>query len=117
MKAAILRGIQVMLHTQVQTGTDPFNRPIYQEAETVVDNVLVTPATETEITDTLNITGRKAVYTLGIPKGNTNDWTDKKVSFFGQTFRTIGSPVEGIEEMIPLDWNKKVRCEVLNGES
>ena len=116
MKAAVIKGITVTLHERMQTGTDGFNRPIYEETAVDVGNVLVAPAAEDEIEDMLNLTGRKAVYTLGIPKGDTHDWTDKKVSFFGQDFKTIGSPVEGIEAMVPLEWNKKVRCEIINGQ-
>ena len=77
--------------------------------------LLVAPSTEQELLETTNLTGRKAVYTLGIPKGDTHDWVDKKVSFFGQNFRTIGQPIEGIDAMIPLQWNKKVRCEIYDG--
>lgn len=107
----ILKGITVKLYEQEQTGTDPFNRPIYKETPTDVKNVLVGQPEETEVLDTLNLTGRKAVYVLGIPKGDTHDWEDKKVEFWGLTFRTIGMPVQGIEEMVPLSWNKKVKVE------
>ena len=50
-------------------------------------------------------------YTLGIPKGDQNEWKDREVRFFGRKWRTIGFPLEGIEAMIPLDWNKKVMVE------
>ena len=40
-----------------------------------------------------------------------HDWTDTKVEFFGKTWKTVGEPVEGIEENIPLRWNKKVVVE------
>lgn len=115
-KASILHGIPVTLFEKTQEGVDPFNRPIYTETPVEVENILVSPATEEEILDTQNLTGRKAIYTLGIPKEDTHDWTNVRVSFFGQEYRTIGSPVQGIESMIPLEWNKKVRCEVINGE-
>ena len=62
-----------------------------------------------EITTELQLTGRRLAYTLAIPKGDTHDWTDAKVEFFGQTFRTCGGVVQGIESMIPLRWNKKVQ--------
>lgn len=52
-------------------------------------------------------------YTLGIPKGDTHDWTDKKVFFFGRFFRTIGLPEQGIEENIPLCWNKKITASLM----
>lgn len=113
--AAWLKGITVTLYTKTQTGMDDFHRPIYTETAVDVDNVLVAPASEQEILDTLELTGRRVVYTLGLPKGEANNWTDKKVRFFGQDFRTIGAPVEGIEAMIPLEWNRKVRCERIDG--
>ena len=109
--AAMIQGITIKLYEQMATGRDAFNRIIVDETPVEVGNVLVAPATETEVLDSINLTGRKAIYILGIPKGDTHDWTDKKVAFFGQTFRTIGKPVEGIESMIPLQWNKKVRVE------
>lgn len=111
----MIKGITIILCEQIENGVDGFNRPTYTETEVEVYNVLVGQPTETEILDTLNLTGRKAVYTLGIPKGDTHDWTDKKVKFFGQTFKTIGMAVEGIENMMPLSWNKKVRVEIING--
>jgi hypothetical protein len=38
-------------------------------------------------------------------------WTDRKVEFFGETFRAIGAPTQGIDALIPLAWNKKIRVE------
>lgn len=57
-------------------------------------------------------------YMLAIPKGDTHEWQDKRVDFFNMSFRTIGYPIQGIEENIPLDWNKKIKAELLktNGE-
>ncbi len=107
----MIKGISVTLYERTQTGTDAFNRPIYEETETVVENVLVAPAQEQEVLDTLNLTGRKAVYTLGIPKGDTHNWEDRDVEFFGERWHTIGMPLSGIEDMIPLSWNMKVRVE------
>lgn len=107
----MLKGITVTLMEKQQTGTDGFNRPVYEETTEIIDNVLVAPSSEQEVLDSLNLTGRKAVYTLGIPKGDTHDWTDKDVVFFGVTWHTIGMPVQGIDAMIPLDWNRKVQVE------
>ena len=114
-KAVHLKGITVTLHTEAESGKDELNRTIYTPSEVEVENVLVGSPSEQEITDVLNLTGRKCIYVLGIPKGDTNDWTDKEVTFFGETFRTIGSPVQGIDAMIPMEWNRKVRCEKING--
>lgn len=106
-----IKGITVTLYEQAQTGMDAFNRPIITETAVDVENVLVSPASTSETLDTVNLTGKKAVYTLGIPKGDSHDWKDKKVEFFGETFRTFGEPLRGIEEMIPLEWNTKIQVE------
>jgi len=89
-------------------GTDPLGMPVYAETTENVENVLVASPTTQELIDMNNLYGKKAVYTLGIPKGDTHDWEDVRVSFFGQDFKTFGLPIEGIEDLVPLDWNKKV---------
>lgn len=108
---SLIKGITVTLYEQTETGVDEFNRETFVENPVLVDNVLIgEPATQ-DIINEINMSGKKLAYTLAIPKGDTHDWTDKKVSFFGSMFRTIGEPMQGIEENIPLDWNKKVKVE------
>ena len=107
----IIHGITVQLKQKTQTGTDPFGRPIYEEQIINVDNVLVGEPSSDDIVNDLSLYGKKLAYTLAIPKGDTNIWEDTEVSFFGQNFRTYGYVTEGIESMIPLDWNKKVKVE------
>lgn len=109
--ASRLRGISVVLYVKNQTSTDEFNRPVYEETAVSVKNVLIGEPSTQDIIDTLNLTGKKLAYTLAIPKGDTHDWTDRDVGFWGERFRTIGTPTEGIEDMIPLDWNRKVKVE------
>ena len=108
---AKIKGITVTLINKVETGKDPFGKPIYEDAEILVDNVLVSPTSSDDIVNQLNLTGKKAVYTLAIPKGDTNVWEDKEVRFFGERWRVFGFATQGIEELIPLDWNKKVMVE------
>lgn len=107
----MLKGITVTLINKTQTGTDPFGAPIVTDMETYVDNVLVAPASSDDIVNNLSLTGRKAVYQLAIPKGDTHNWENAEVVFFGQRWRTFGIPLEGIGELIPLSWNKKVMVE------
>jgi hypothetical protein len=110
--AAIIKGITVELLVRTESGVDDFNAAIYTETAEEVENVLVAPLTDEERASETNLTGRRAVYQLGIPKGDRHEWTaGTKVRFFGQTWRIIGEPVMGIEAMIPLDWNMKVKVE------
>lgn len=109
----MLRGITVVLYEETQIGVDAFNRPIVTENAVNVGNVLVAPMSDDDIINELNLSGRKAIYQLGIPKGDEHDWENKKVSFFGETFRVIGKPTVGIDEMIPLVWNKKAKVEII----
>lgn len=98
-----------------QTGSDPFGVPIYEETETPVENVLIAPTTSDDIIDDTDLDGRRAAYTLAIPKGDTHEWANQKVKFFGETWQVFGTPLKGIESNIPLDWNKKVTVEKYEG--
>ena len=109
-----MKGITVTLHSKTESGVDAFNRPTYSVTDVSVADVLVAPASSQEQAETLNLTGKRVVYTLAIPKGDTNIWENAKVSFFGETWEVISFVTEGIEENIPLRWNKQVqvaRCE------
>lgn len=107
----MLHGITVQLELKTETGRDGFNRPIYISEYENVENVLVGKPSEQDVTETLNLTGRKITYVLGIPKGDTHDWEDRNVTFWGQKFRTVGIPETGIQELIPMEWGTNVRVE------
>ena len=106
-----LKGITVILYEETLTGYDRIGAPIFEETPVEVENVLVAPTSSDEMVTDLSLYGKRSVYTLGIPKGDEHDWRNKKVEFFGQTFQTFDMPVKGIDELIPLDWNIKVKVE------
>lgn len=108
---ARIKGITVTLISNKKVGTDPFDNPIYEDVEIEVDNVLVSPTSTDDVVNTKDLTGRTAIYTLAIPKGDTNTWENQEVRFFGERWRVFGIPLQGIENLIPLDWNKKVMVE------
>ena len=107
----IIKGITVTLIQKKEVGRDPFNKPIYKDIPIEVDNVLVSPVSTEDIVNINELTGKKTVYTLAIPKGDENDWEDAEVIFFGQRWKTFGFVTQGIEHLIPGDWNKKVMVE------
>lgn len=107
----MLKGITVILVDETEESEDPFGQPVTVKEEIAVDNVLIAPASTDDVTAEMSLTGKKIVYELAIPKGDSHTWTNRQVKFFGQTWRTVGILQEGIESLIPLDWNKKVMVE------
>jgi hypothetical protein len=104
----VIKGIPVILCKKEEIGHDPFGNPIFKEVEVVVDDVLVAPSTSDDIVASNDLVVKKAVYTLAIPKGDTNNWENQRVMFFGEYWNVFGFTLQGIEENIPGRWNKKV---------
>ena len=106
-----IRGITVILYEKTEVGKDEFNRSVYEEKQVAVENVLVAPASSTDIAESMDLYGKKVVYNMAIPKSDKHNWEDTVVEFFGEKWRTFGFQVEGIEDMIPLYWNKTIKVE------
>lgn len=109
-------GTTMTLYEQTQTGTDAFGAPIYTETAETVENVLIGEPTSDDIITSTSLYGKQIRCMLGIPKGDTHDWQDKKVEWtdaYGNThtLKTFGFPITGIEANIPTPWHMKVRCE------
>ena len=107
----MIRGIDVILYRKQQNGEDAFGAPVFNEVSETVHNVLIGEPTTEELVNELQLYGKRLAYTLALPKGDAHDWHDVTVEFFGQRFRTYGDVTEGIEAMIPLRWNRKVKVE------
>lgn len=106
-----MTGESIILYNVTQVGTDAFGRPIYEETAETVDNVLIGEPSSEDIINELNLSGKRLAYTLAIPKGDEHEWRDRTVEFWGEKFRTFGRPTQGVEHLIPLAWNKKVKVE------
>ena len=102
-----MKGITVTLINEVEIGEDRLGNPVYEDVETEVENVLVAPASVDDITSSIQLHGKQAVYTIAIPKGDAHVWQDQRVRFFNETWRVFGFPQTGIDALIPLDWNTK----------
>lgn len=107
----MIKGETVILYEKTQIGTDPFNKPVFDEVETPVNNVIVGSPTYEALVSELNLTGKRLVFTLGIPKGDTHDWKDAKVKIRNQMFRTYGYPMTQTEANVPGAWNTQVKVE------
>lgn len=93
----LIKGIDILLYSG--------------DSSEIVKNVLVGNALTSEISDLTENSGQMQTFTLAIPKGDTHEWTNRIVEFFGQKFRTVGVPMQGIEENIPLCWHKQVNVQ------
>lgn len=106
-----MTGIDVTLYERTKTGTDEFNHPVYEETETTVSNVIVAPASATDVIATTQLYGKQAVYQLHIPKGDTHSWENNRVTFCigGVDFdgEVFGFTNAYIEDLVPLEWNKQ----------
>lgn len=98
--ASLIHGIDILLYSG-------------STAE-VISNVLVGQPQTSGTADMSGDRGALRSYTLAIPKGDTHDWVDRIVEFFGRKFRTVGYPLMGIEALMPLDWHKQVNVQQLD---
>lgn len=106
-----MKGMTLQLALKTVIGYDNLGAPIETEELVDVDDVLIGQPTTDDITNSIQLYGKKIEYVLGIPKGDTHNWTDAEVIIWGQRFRTIGYPQTGIQENIPLRWGQNVRVE------
>ena len=106
-----MKGTTIQLVVKTQSGTDPFGAPIYTEELVDVPDVLVGSPTTDDITDSLNLYGKKIEYMIGIPKGDAHNWVDTEVVIWGNRYRTFGYPTTGEQANIPLRWGQNVRVE------
>jgi hypothetical protein len=109
----LIKGITVTLYERTQTGADAFGVPTYTETPVDVSGVLVAPTTDDAIVTDLQLYGKKSIYELYIPKGDNHNWTDVRVEFCGQMFRTFGANQKWIDANVPLKWNRRVKVERL----
>ena len=111
-----MKGMTVNLFEVKEIGTDPFGAPIYKETPVEVADVLIGEPTTDDVDTSTALYSKKIAFMLGIPKGDTHDWVDKKVSWVscGHEYivRTFGYPITGVEANIPTRWHMKVRCEM-----
>lgn len=106
-----MKGTTVQLVKKTQTGSDPFGNPVFSEELIEVNDVLVGQPSSDDVTQSIAMYGKNIAYTLGIPKGDENVWTDTEVIIFGERYKTVGFPTTGIQSNIPLRWKANIKVE------
>lgn len=111
----MLKTITILLFEATEGEPDEFNhRAVEHVTAEEVSGVLVGEPSTEDVTNSLNLYGKRVAYTLAIPKGDAHSWVNALVVLpepFEGEYRTIGYPTAGIEANIPLKWNKKVNIE------
>lgn len=106
-----MKTITVQLAKKTQGADDPFGMPTETEQIIDVPGCLVGQPSSDDITQTMEMYGKKIAYVIGVPKGDTNTWVDTEVIIWGERYKTIGFPETGIQGNIPLKWGKNVKVE------
>lgn len=106
-----MKGTDIQIAVNTVVGYDEFGAPIIREDFETVKDCLVGSPTSEQITDALNMYGKKLVYVVGIPKGDTHTWENRKVMIWGEMYQTFGFCMTGIQENIPLRWGQNIRVE------
>ena len=86
----MIKAITVQLYNVQELGRDEFDVPVRLPVPEDVPGVLVYPSSADAVVTDLQLYGRKSVYQLCIPKGDSHEWEDRLVGFFGKIFRTFG---------------------------
>lgn len=107
----MIKGTDIQIVIKTSTENDELGNPIYTETLETVSNVLVGQPSTDDVAETIQLYGKQIAYVLGIPKGDTHNWVDTDVIVFGERFHTIGYPMTGIQDNIPLNWGQNVRIE------
>lgn len=111
----MIKGTDIQIVIKTTTENDELGNPIYTETLETVSNVLVGQPSTDDVAETIQLYGKQIAYVLGIPKGDEHNWVDTDVIVFGERFHTIGYPMTGIQDNIPLNWGQNVRIERYGG--
>lgn len=114
-----MMGEVVILKYRDETKSDPFGQPEYREYEDVINNVLVSPATEDDI-ESNRPEGIEVIYTLSIPKvyayeNDIEKFRKAKIEVRGRDYVVVGQPSYFDEVNCPTEWCMSVKVARVDG--
>lgn len=84
-------------------------------AETEVENVLIAPASSSDVFSSDRPDGDKAEIQLAFPKTFTGDLRGCEVEVDNLRFRIVGEPIANMKSNCPTQWFLTARAEVVHG--
>ena len=107
----LITGKTVILFDKKKTGENTMGEEIFTETPVKIKNVLIAPASSTDITGSTQLSAKSAIYDLYIPKGDKHKWENRKVEFYGAMWHTVGCCLQYIPENTPGDWDRRIQVE------
>ena len=107
----MIKGTTIQLVSETVVDYDPFGAPVVEKTLEDVADVLVGQPSTDDVTNSMEMYGKRIEYVLGIPKGDTHNWIDTEVIIWGQHYKTFGFPTTGEEANIPLRWGQNIKVE------
>lgn len=116
MSRFLIKGETVVVYRREQTGVDPGNNPIYDWAETTVEDVLVAPGPRADVDDSNRPDGVEVSWNLHFPKTWTDSLRGAEVSVRGgPRSPVVGDPQGYTVPNTPGRWNRPVELERVDG--
>lgn len=111
-----MTGEIVLVEEPAVAGVDEFNAIIYGKSGwSAIDNVLVSPSSTDNVTDTNRPDGKIVVYTLHFPKTFDESLKGKKINVRGEVYKVIGDPKHYSAQATPGQWWMPVKVEATDG--
>jgi hypothetical protein len=110
---AMLKGETVTLYRRTASGTDALGVVVDTTEPVTVDNVLIAAETGEAVLTDSTMRGTRTVCTLYLPRGDSLDWQNSEVEFWGMRWKTFGAAVYYPSQLVPAasDWDHTVQVE------
>ncbi|QJC22010.1 hypothetical protein [Arcanobacterium buesumense] len=111
----MIHGTQVTVLSKTKTGVDDMNMPVFEETQTVVDDVLVGPVSTDDTPGGMRRAGDRTEIALYFPKTFTASLRGCDVEFMGKIWRVQGDPQPYMVENMPTRWNLRATVSLVEG--
>lgn len=110
----LIRGEAVTVRTPT-VGYDEHMEEAAAWSDSVVDGVLVTPGSTSDVLEAARPDGARVAFTLGFPKTFTASLRGCRVVVRGSEYAVIGDPQTFVQENVPGSWNRTAEVEAVDG--
>lgn len=94
-----------------ETGVDAFHRPTTTKTWENVSGCVVGSPSSDDVTNEMNLTGKRIAYVILIPKGDAHNWENTEVEIGGEVFKTIGAPVRSFANLPNIPCDQRISVE------